>query len=102
MFFRVILQLNSDVCNTLCVWWPDAELLSCPILQPGSWMGGDWDENPNMIADVMLRVTDSAAYTAVAHYLTELTHLEKELSMSVRLITVTPELSAIDADILDR
>ena len=43
----------------------------------------------------MRRATGSAAFTALAHYLAELTELEQELSMSARLITVTPELNSL-------
>ncbi|BBC16653.1 phosphoenolpyruvate carboxylase [Mycobacterium leprae Kyoto-2] len=99
--FHVIPQVNSEVRNALRARWPDAELLSGPILQPGSWIGGDRDGNPNVTADVVRRATGSAAYTVVAHYLAELTHLEQELSMSARLITVTPELATLAASCQD-
>lgn len=99
--FHVIPQVNSEVRNALRARWPDAELLSGPILQPGSWIGGDRDGNPNVTADVVRRATGSAAYTAVAHYLAELIHLEQELSMSARLITVTPELAELAASCED-
>ena len=93
--FKVIPQVNAEVRNALRARWPDADLLSAPILQPGSWIGGDRDGNPNVTADVVRRATGSAAFTALAHYLAELTDLEQELSMSARLITVTPELTAL-------
>ena len=93
--FEVIPQVNAEVRDALRARWPGAELLSGPILQPGSWIGGDRDGNPNVTAAVVRRATGSAAYTALAHYLTELTDLEQELSMSARLITVTPELAAL-------
>jgi phosphoenolpyruvate carboxylase len=93
--FAVIPQVNAEVREALRARWPDADLLSAPILQPGSWIGGDRDGNPNVTADVVRRATGSAAFTALAHYLAELTELEQELSMSARLITVTPELTAL-------
>jgi phosphoenolpyruvate carboxylase len=93
--FEVIPQVNSEVRDALRVRWPDADLLSGPILQPGSWIGGDRDGNPNVTADVVRRATGSAAFTALAYYLAELTDLEQELSMSARLIAVTPELAAL-------
>ena len=93
--FTVIPQVNAEVRYALRARWPDADLLSAPILQPGSWIGGDRDGNPNMTADVVRRATGSAAFTALAHYLAELTHLEQQLSMSARLITVTAELTAL-------
>jgi phosphoenolpyruvate carboxylase len=93
--FEVIPQVNAEVREALRARWPDAGLLVEPILRPGSWIGGDRDGNPNVTADVVRLATGSAAFTALAHYLAELTDLEQELSMSVRLITVTPEVSAL-------
>jgi phosphoenolpyruvate carboxylase len=93
--YEVIPQVNSEVRDALRARWPDAELLCGPILQPGSWIGGDRDGNPNVTAEVVRRATASAAFTALAHYLAELTDLEQELSMSARLIAVTPELAAL-------
>ena len=94
-FFKVIPQVNAEVRDALRARWPDADLLSGPILQPGSWIGGDRDGNPNVTADVVRMATGSAAFTALSHYLAELTALEQELSMSARLIPVTPELAAL-------
>ncbi|OBI55982.1 phosphoenolpyruvate carboxylase [Mycobacterium sp. E787] len=93
--FKVIPQVNAEVRGALRTRWPDADLLAAPILQPGSWIGGDRDGNPNVTPDVVRRATGSAAFTALAHYLAELTELEQELSMSARLITVTAELTAL-------
>ena len=93
--FKVVPQVNAEVREALRARWPDADLLSAPILQPGSWIGGDRDGNPNVTAEVVRLATGSAAFTALAHYLAELTDLEQELSMSARLISVTPELSEL-------
>jgi phosphoenolpyruvate carboxylase len=93
--FEVIPQVNAEVRDALRARWPDADLLADPILRPGSWIGGDRDGNPNVTADVVRLATGSAAFTALARYLAELTALEQELSMSSRLITVTPEVSAL-------
>ncbi|GFG64602.1 phosphoenolpyruvate carboxylase [Mycobacterium kubicae] len=94
-FFEVLPKVNAEVRQALRERWPDAALLSQPILQPGSWIGGDRDGNPNVTAQVVRLATGSAAYTALAHYLAELTELEQELSMSSRLLKVTPDLDAL-------
>lgn len=94
-FFEVLPKVNAEVRQALRERWPDAALLSQPILQPGSWIGGDRDGNPNVTALVVRLATGSAAYTALAHYLAELTELEQELSMSSRLLKVTPDLDAL-------
>ncbi len=94
-FFEVIPKINAEAREALRTRWPDADLLAEPILRPGSWIGGDRDGNPNVTADVVRLATASAAYTALGHYLSELNVLEQELSMSARLVTVTPELAAL-------
>ncbi len=94
-FFEVLPKVNAEVREALRARWPDADLLSGPMLQPGSWIGGDRDGNPNVTADVVRLATGSAAYTALAHYLAELDQLEQELSMSSRLLTITPELAEL-------
>jgi len=94
-FFEVIPRVNAEVRTALQARWPDADVLEQPILRPGSWIGGDRDGNPNVTAEVVRLATGSAAYTALAHYLVELTALEEELSMSVRLVRISDGLRAL-------
>jgi phosphoenolpyruvate carboxylase len=94
-FFEVVPKVNAEVRDALRSRWPDVDLLSEPILRPGSWIGGDRDGNPNVTADVVRLATGSASYTALGHYTAELTALEQELSMSARLVAVTDELAAL-------
>ncbi len=91
-FFEVVPKVNASVRDALRSRWPGAPLLERPILRPGSWIGGDRDGNPNVTAEVVALATDSAAYTAFAHYFDELFRLEQELSMSVRLVPVDDDL----------
>ncbi|MCW2551270.1 MAG: phosphoenolpyruvate carboxylase [Mycobacterium sp.] len=93
--FEVIPQVNAEVRTALQARWPDAHLLGQPILRPGSWIGGDRDGNPNVTGEVVRLATGNAAYTALAHYFVELTALEEELSMSVRLVRISDELQAL-------
>lgn len=94
-FLEVIPQVNAEVRSALQARWPEAGILDDPILRPGSWIGGDRDGNPNVTADVVRLATGSAAYTAFAHYFAELTALEQELSMSVRLVHVSDGLATL-------
>ncbi|MEW5811686.1 MAG: phosphoenolpyruvate carboxylase [Actinomycetota bacterium] len=94
-FFDVIPRVNAEVRAALQTRWPDAALLNEPILRPGSWIGGDRDGNPNVTAEIVRLATGSAAYTAFTHYFSELTALEQELSMSVRLVHVTEQLAEL-------
>lgn len=90
--FEVIPKVNGEVRNALRSRWPDANLLEQPILRPGSWIGGDRDGNPNVTREVIRLATGSAAHAALGHYLQQLTRLERELSMSARLVKTSPEL----------
>ncbi len=94
-FFEVIPQVNAEVRTALQARWPDAHVLEQPILRPGSWIGGDRDGNPNVTADIVRLATSSASYTALSRYFVELTALEEELSMSVRLVKITDDLKAL-------
>ncbi|OBG99203.1 phosphoenolpyruvate carboxylase [Mycobacterium sp. E3251] len=94
-FFQVIPQVNAEVRDALRARWPDTDLLAAPILRPGSWIGGDRDGNPNVTGEVVRQATGSAAFTALSHYLAELTALEQDLSMSARLVPVTAALAEL-------
>ncbi|MBU9764916.1 phosphoenolpyruvate carboxylase [Mycobacterium sp. TNTM28] len=94
-FLEVIPQVNAEVRTALQARWPGAHLLEQPILRPGSWIGGDRDGNPNVDAGVVRLATGRAARVAFAHYFSELTALEEELSMSARLVTVSDGLAAL-------
>ena len=93
--FDVMPALNADVRAALRARWPEDDLLPRPILRPGSWIGGDRDGNPNVTAEVVHTATQQAGYVAFEHYLDELVALEKELSMSARLVDVTEELASL-------
>src|SRR6476620_3177012 len=94
-FFDVIPQVNAEVRAALQARWPEADVLEQPILRPGSWIGGDRDGNPNVTAEVVRLATGSASYPALAHYFQELTGLEQELSMPVRLVQISNEMTAL-------
>jgi len=97
-FFEAIPKVNAEVRDALNSRWPDAGLLEQPIVRPGSWIGGDRDGNPNVTGAVVRLATNSAAFTALAHYLDELHLLEQELSMSARLVRVDTALERLAAD----
>ncbi len=99
--FTVIPALNADVRAALRTRWPDEDLLPKPVLRPGSWIGGDRDGNPNVTGEVVHTATHQAGHAAFSHYLDELVALEKELSMSARLVSVTDELSTLAANSAD-
>lgn len=66
-----------------------------PFLRIGSWVGGDRDGNPNVDADTLRAAFRSQARAALAFYLDEVHALGAELSLSIDLTRVTPELLAL-------
>ncbi|MEU2351333.1 phosphoenolpyruvate carboxylase [Modestobacter sp. NPDC049651] len=93
--FEVVPEINTQLRRALRKRWPDADLLPTPMLQPGSWIGGDRDGNPFVTADAVRRATTRQAETALGHHLAELVCLGDELSMSDRLVRPTAELYAL-------
>ena len=67
------------------------------FLQMGSWIGGDRDGNPYVDATTLSYAIRAQSGVALEHYLAEVHRLGAELSLSTRLITPTPELSALAA-----
>ncbi len=62
------------------------------FLQMGSWIGGDRDGNPFVTADVLRQTARLQSCNALRFYLNELHELGGELSLSTRVVEVSPEL----------
>ncbi|HEX7094300.1 MAG TPA: phosphoenolpyruvate carboxylase, partial [Acidimicrobiales bacterium] len=67
------------------------------VLRIGSWIGGDRDGNPAVDATALQRAVRRHVTVATRHLLAELDALERELSMSDRLVQPTPELLELAA-----
>ncbi len=73
---------------------PDDHGLGC-FLRIGSWIGGDRDGNPNVDENILRETLDRHARKIIGYYHSELAKLEGELSLSSRLVNVSPELTAL-------
>jgi len=73
---------------------PDDRDLAC-FLRIGSWIGGDRDGNPFVTDDILRETLDRHARKVIGYYQSELAKLEGELSLSSRLVNVSPELTAL-------
>ena len=91
-FFEVMPTLNAELRDAFAALLPGAGIADEPVLQAGSWIGGDRDGNPNVTGDVVAYATRRAAETALDHYLDELDKLQTSLSLSRRMAPVTDEL----------
>jgi len=67
------------------------------FLRMGSWIGGDRDGNPNVVADTLTHAIRAQSTVAFAHYLDEVHLLGAELSLSTRLVDPSRELFALAA-----
>ncbi|MEZ0315993.1 MAG: phosphoenolpyruvate carboxylase, partial [Methylophilaceae bacterium] len=65
------------------------------FLQMGSWIGGDRDGNPFVNGTTLALAIDQQSITAFNYYLREMNALRRELSLSTRLVAVTPEVAEL-------
>lgn len=83
---REIPALNREVSQQIAAYTGrSADELSHPIIQPGSWIGGDHDGNPFVTAETLDYATRRGADTVLTYYAHQLDTLEHELSMSDRM-----------------
>ncbi len=70
----------------------DKDIKVPPLLRVGSWIGGDRDGNPFVTHDVMLDAVQEHSALAFEYYLKETHLLGTRLSLTDRLVDVTPEM----------
>jgi phosphoenolpyruvate carboxylase len=95
-FLREVPRLYRALEDQLQHMDPDApahEVAS--FLRLGSWIGGDRDGNPFVTAEVLRQTARLHSCCALRFYLDELHTLGGELSLSERIVDVTPELKAL-------
>jgi phosphoenolpyruvate carboxylase len=88
-FLREIPKLYAEL---------EHELGNHPVhsfLRMGQWIGGDRDGNPNVSAQTLEYALRRQAEVALRHHLTEVHYLGGELSMSARLVDVSPAMQAL-------
>ncbi len=70
----------------------DKDIKLPPLLRVGSWIGGDRDGNPYVTHDVMSDAVRQHSALAFEHYLNETYLLGRRLSLTDRVVEITPEL----------
>ena len=65
------------------------------FLKPGSWIGGDRDGNPFVVAESLTRALARACETVLDHYLDAVHALGAELSISSRHARIDPAVEAL-------
>lgn len=83
---REIPALNQEVSKQIAYYaGRQRDEFAHPIIQPGSWIGGDHDGNPFVTAQTVDYATRRGAQTVLNYYVQQLEILEHELSMSDRM-----------------
>ncbi|MDR0481291.1 MAG: phosphoenolpyruvate carboxylase [Gallionellaceae bacterium] len=67
------------------------------FLRVGSWIGGDRDGNPYVTHEVMRDAAEDHSELILEHYLSETHLLGRRMSLSLRLVEISPELEAMAA-----
>jgi len=96
-FLRQVPRLYVEIEDQLKTQWPRCSIAVGPILRLGAWIGGDRDGNQFVTHDVTRYALKRQSSTALDFYLDEVHQLGAELSQSLRLVVVTPELEALAA-----
>jgi phosphoenolpyruvate carboxylase len=94
--FEVVAAIEQTVEQIANERW-DLAVDASRVVRMGSWIGGDRDGNPFVTADVLRAAVARQAVTAYEFHLGCLNELGRALSMSDRLVTTTPELTALAA-----
>jgi phosphoenolpyruvate carboxylase len=71
------------------------ENLSSSLLTIGNWIGGDRDGNPHVNDEVLRYALFRQSSVALNYYLIQTKELRRELSQSLRVIQVTPEIEQL-------
>jgi phosphoenolpyruvate carboxylase len=101
-FLEVIPEMLQDLERDLNKMFGDETPYQLPpFLQMGSWIGGDRDGNPFVNGQTLNHAMAQQAMTALGYYLRELNILRRELSLSTRLVEVTPALIALSQEAHD-
>ncbi|MFO1323395.1 MAG: phosphoenolpyruvate carboxylase [Burkholderiales bacterium] len=72
-----------------------ADIAVPPFLRMGSWIGGDRDGNPFVVAETLDYAMRAQSSVAFDHYLDAVHRLGAELSLSARLVQFTPALLSL-------
>lgn len=93
-FFSALPKLYEHLSQLIETQWGQTPQLPT-FLRVASWIGGDRDGNPNVDATVLNSAVTRQAEVAFAHYLAELVTLYRELPLSSRHVSVSPELKQL-------
>jgi phosphoenolpyruvate carboxylase len=96
-FLQQLPRLYADIEDLLVARWPESSFRIPAFFKLGSWIGGDRDGNPYVTHEVTRYALARQSSVALNYYLAQIVQLRMELSQSIRLVRVTPELETLAA-----
>ena len=90
--FEILPSVYREFSDALKSVYKDWNFQIPPVIQFGTWMGGDRDGNPNVTPEVTIRTARLQKGVLLRHYISQLDRLRRHLSMSVRRAGVSDEL----------
>jgi phosphoenolpyruvate carboxylase len=95
-FLRGLPALYAAWEQALDETYPQAAPWRLPVFyRMGHWIGGDRDGNPNVVAATLEHALRRQASTALHYYLDAVHALGAQLSMSLTLVQISPELAQL-------
>jgi phosphoenolpyruvate carboxylase len=101
-FLRELPKLYAEAEDLLSASFGDAFHHLPAFMHMGSWIGGDRDGNPNVTHEVMLHAIQKHSKLVFDYYLEEVNQLGSELSLSTRLVEISPALEKLAAASTDQ
>jgi len=92
LLFKLVPKVYRELEKTLKVNFGNLRIAIPPLLQFGSWVGGDRDGNDFVTPEVTEQTLRLHKITALKRYVSELAILRKVLSSSSKQVSVTNEL----------
>jgi phosphoenolpyruvate carboxylase len=90
----VVASLHDDLREALARAYPGERFEIPPFIQYRSWVGGDRDGNPNVTPEVTWQTLLTHKRLVVDFYLQRVQALQREITVSSRLVPISEELTA--------
>ncbi|MBX7245855.1 MAG: phosphoenolpyruvate carboxylase [Candidatus Sumerlaeaceae bacterium] len=89
----VVTWLHADLRNALAEAYPGQKFNIPVFIRYHSWVGGDRDGNPNVTPDITWRTLLYHKSLMLRHYIVRVRELQRELTLSSRLVQISRELN---------
>jgi phosphoenolpyruvate carboxylase len=93
-FFDAIPDVQAELVEAIARHYPAVTPPHAPPIRLGSWVGSDQDGNPNADAGMLVQTLGLQRRTVLTLYRQRVRELARDLSLSTRLTTISPELAA--------